>query len=79
MTDVRLMFWNCAKFNYVCFYYAWVGVGKAGAGSFSGCHTGATAGSMEIRCGTGINRSINQFYYLEIMLGGFLMTGMKFI
>ncbi|NWR83249.1 TRI66 protein, partial [Furnarius figulus] len=29
VTDVRLMFWNCAKFNYVSFYYAWLGGYKA--------------------------------------------------
>lgn len=30
VTDVRLMFWNCAKFNYVCFQYAWLGEAKQG-------------------------------------------------
>lgn len=44
---------------------------KAGAGSFSGCHAGATTDSMEVRCRIGISRSINQFYSLEIISGFF--------
>lgn len=35
--------------------------------ALSSCHTGVTIGSIDVRYGIGINRSINQVYSLEMI------------